>query len=120
MKKTKILSLILFCVAIIDYKAFGLATEAFVAEATEIIGVVRLGVSLVQYTYKVFSTIFEDSGISDSDLLGAEGRNVEKELLMEYKVITTALDRLGQSNEQVEVTIRQLRRNLPSIIRSVL
>ena len=29
-----------------------IAAEAFVAEATEIIGVVRIGVSLVEYIYK--------------------------------------------------------------------
>lgn len=44
--------------------------DAFVAEATEIIAVVRIGVSLVEYTYKVFRDIFEDSGLSDTDLTG--------------------------------------------------
>lgn len=46
------------------------SADAFVAEATEIIGVVRLGVSLVEYIYKVFSHVFEDSGLSDADLTG--------------------------------------------------
>ena len=32
------------------------------AEATEIISVVRIGVSLVEYIYKVFSSILKDSG----------------------------------------------------------
>ena len=82
MKQMKLFALIFFCATMIDNDALGLGTEAFVAEATEIIGVVRLGVSLVQYTYKVFSTIFEDSGISDSDLLGSKGREMEQELLI--------------------------------------
>jgi len=41
-----------------------------VAEATEIIAVVRIGVSLVEHIYKVFAHIFEDSGLSEADLLG--------------------------------------------------
>ncbi len=40
------------------------------AEATEVIAVVRIGVSLVEYIYKVFSHIFNDSGLSEADLLG--------------------------------------------------
>ena len=46
------------------------SVDAFVTEATEVIAVVKIGVSLVEYIYKVFSNIFEDSGISDSDLVG--------------------------------------------------
>ena len=43
----------------------GFGAEAFVAEATEIIGVVRIGVNLVEYIYKVFSKIARDSGAAD-------------------------------------------------------
>ncbi len=48
---------------------------------------------------------------------GAKGRAMEAELLAEYQVITTALDRLGQSNQQVQATMQNLERNLPLIIR---
>ena len=40
------------------------------AEATEIISVVRIGVSLVEYIYKVFAPIFDDMGVSDVDWTG--------------------------------------------------
>ena len=44
----------------------GFVSEAtFVTEATEIISVVRIGVSLVQYIYDVFSEIARDSGAAD-------------------------------------------------------
>ena len=44
----------------------GFLSEAtFVVEATEIISVVRIGVSLVQYIYEVFSEIARDSGAAD-------------------------------------------------------
>jgi hypothetical protein len=39
--------------------------EPLIAEAVEVISVVRIGISLVDYTYKVFSNIFEDSDISE-------------------------------------------------------
>jgi hypothetical protein len=47
-----------------------LSVDGFVAEATEVISVVRIGVSLVEYIYKVFSNIFHDSGASDIDISG--------------------------------------------------
>ncbi len=40
------------------------------AEATEVIAVVRIGVSLVEYIYKVFAHIFRDSGLDDADITG--------------------------------------------------
>ena len=43
----------------------GFGAEAFVAEATEIIAVVRIGVNLVEHIYKVFSKIARDSGAAD-------------------------------------------------------
>lgn len=43
---------------------------------------------------------------------------MQDELLIEYKVITEALNRLGQSNEYVEYTVRQLQLNLPAVFRS--
>jgi hypothetical protein len=117
--------------------------DAFVAEATEIIAVVRIGISLVEHIYDVFSHIFEDSGLSESDLLGklslkhnpcmsmkpsntmnnvptttgSKRRELEGELLYEYRTISLALDRMAQSNEQVQATISNLQRNLPSVIR---
>ena len=48
---------------------------------------------------------------------GSEGRELDKELLSQYNVLTLALDRLGQSYETVELTLIQLRRNLPIVIR---
>ena len=93
--------------------------EAFVAEATEVISVVRIGISLVEHIYKVFAHIFQDSGLSDADILGQKERELEAELLAEYRVITGALDRLAQSNEQLQLTIYNLQRNLPQLIRSV-
>ncbi len=41
-------------------------------EATEVIAVIRIGVSLVEHIYKVFSHIFKDSGLSEADLLGKQ------------------------------------------------
>ena len=43
----------------------GFESEAILAEETEIISVVRIGVSLVEYIYKVFSKIARDSGAAD-------------------------------------------------------
>ena len=34
-------------------------------DVTEVISVVRIGVSLVEYTYKVFSAILKDSGAGE-------------------------------------------------------
>ena len=94
-------------------------SEAFVAEATEVIGVVRLGVQLVEYIYKVFDNIFQDSEISDSDLdlTGQRGRQLDREVLRQYEVVSRALERMGQSNEEVKATMLHLRQNFPAIIR---
>ena len=93
-------------------------SEAFVAEATEVIGVVRLGVQLVEYIYKVFDNIFEDSEISDGlDLTGQRGRELDREVLRQYEVVSRALERMGQSNEEVKATMLHLRQNFPAIIR---
>ena len=94
-------------------------SEAFVAEATEAIGVVRLGVQLVEYIYKVFDNIFEDSEISDLDvdLTGQRGRELDREVLRQYEVVSRALERMGQSNEEVKATMLHLRQNFPAIIR---
>ena len=94
-------------------------SEAFVAEATEVIGVVRLGVQLVEYIYKVFDNIFEDSEISglDLDLTGQRGRELDREVLRQYEVVSRALERMGQSNEEVKATMLHLRQNFPAIIR---
>ena len=96
-------------------------SEAFVAEATEVIGVVRLGVQLVEYIYKVFDNIFEDSEISGGldglDLTGQRGRELDREVLRQYEVVSRALERMGQSNEEVKATMLHLRQNFPAIIR---
>ena len=60
--------LLLSCLFLFSFiRAEFRSADAFVAEATEIIGVVRLGVSLVEYIYKVFAPIIEKS---DVDLTG--------------------------------------------------
>ena len=92
-------------------------SEAFVAEATEVIGVVRLGVTLVEYIYKVFDNIFQDSEISDVDVTGQRGRELDREVLRQYEVVSRALERMGQSNEEVKATMLHLRKNFPSVIR---
>lgn len=137
MNKAKSKKFVLFFLAILSMNSaseFGSA-DAFVAEATEVIGVIKIGVSLVDYIYKVFSHIFEDSGVSDSDLLGkfdnmrvvctwpneivsgAKGREMQKELLTEYKVISAALDRFGKSNYEVQSTLLHMQRSLPFTFR---
>ena len=92
-------------------------SEAFVAEATEIIGVVRLGVSLVEYIYKVFDNIFEDSELSDADITGQRGRELDREVLRQYEVISRALERMEQDSEEVKATMLHLRQNFPAVIR---
>ena len=93
-------------------------SEAFVAEATEVIGVVRLGVQLVEYIYKVFDNIFQDSEISDQlDITGQRGRELDREVLRQYEVVSRALERMGQSNEEVKATMPPPRQNFPAIIR---
>jgi hypothetical protein len=47
-----------FLVMSSNISAFGTGLQ----EVTEVISVVRIGVSLVEYTYKVFSDILKDSG----------------------------------------------------------
>jgi hypothetical protein len=47
-----------FLVLSSNISAFGTGLQ----EVTEVISVVRIGVSLVEYTYKVFSDILKDSG----------------------------------------------------------
>ncbi len=89
--------------------------EAFVAEAAEIIGVVRIGVSLVDYIYKVFKPIISDSDISARDI--TEKRKIDREILREYKVISSALDRMSQNNEQVRATMLKLKDTIPTIVR---
>ena len=92
-------------------------SEAFVAEATEVIGVVRLGVSLVEYIYKVFDNIFEDSELSDVDITGQRGRELDREVLRQYEVISRALERMEQDSEEVKATMLHLRQNFPAVIR---
>jgi hypothetical protein len=43
---------------------FAKPSHGFAAEATEIIAVVKLGVSLVEYIYDVYSDIFEGSDVT--------------------------------------------------------
>ena len=89
-------------------------SEAFVAEATEVIGVVRLGVSLVEYIYKVFDNIFEDSELSDVDITGQRGRELDREVLRQYEVISRALERMEQDSEDA-VKAFIARRTRPSV-----
>ncbi|XP_059084384.1 uncharacterized protein LOC131881513 isoform X2 [Tigriopus californicus] len=102
---------------ILGLSLFAPETEAIAAEVTEIIGVVRLGVSVVEYMYNVFAQIAKDPNVQDIDILGKGKRDLDKELLDEYYLISIALDRLAESNIGVETTIRQLQHNLPQIIR---
>lgn len=61
-----------FCLGVLVLSLGVLAqeSEAFAAEVTEIIGVVRLGVSVVEYMYKVFAQIAQDPAVQDLDVLG--------------------------------------------------
>ena len=93
------------------------SAEAFVAEATEVISVIRIGVSLVDYIYKTFKPIIADSDIDARDI--TDKRRVNREILKEYQVISTALDRMSQSNEQVRSTMIKLKESIPSIVRQV-
>ena len=86
------------------------------AEATEVLGVIRLGVSLVQYIHKVFSEICEkeDCGL---DMLGVEGKSLDKELLTEYRVISAKMDTLEAGMASVQSSVYTLHRNLPETIK---
>ena len=88
--------------------------DAFVAEATEIISVVRIGVSLVEYIYKVFSHIWKDSGAADA---AQRSQETSKKLLEEYQVLNRALDRLDAGHQSVQAAVSQMHRDLPLTIR---
>lgn len=94
-----------------------MAETSLAAEATEIIGVVRIGVSLVEYIYKVFANILRDSGAADEVIELSKDEKVEKRLLTEYRVISDSLDRLGHGYEMVEDSIRKMHQEFPLIIR---
>ena len=70
MQASKIFGLTVACLYIGLIGAEWNGADAFVAEATEIIGVVKIGVSLVDYIYKVFSKIFRESGLEEADWTG--------------------------------------------------
>jgi len=116
MRPKSLFGLLILTIFVSLSKQFVLETAA-VAEAAEIIGVVRLGVSLVEYIYKVFSKISRDSGATDQVIDFRQDRKVEKRLLTEYRVISSALDRLGQGYELVEDSIRKMNEEFPLIIR---
>ena len=87
------------------------------AEATEVLGVIRLGVSLVQYIHQVFSVICkkDDCGV---DVFNEEGKmSLDKELLTEYRVISAKMDSLEASLASVQSSVYNLHRNLPETIK---
>lgn len=116
MESTKIFYLLLLLCSVLQSQAF-VAETSLVAEATEIIGVVRIGVSLVEYIYKVFANILRDSGAADEVIELSKDEKVEKRLLTEYRVISDSLDRLGHGYEMVEDSIRKMHQEFPLIIR---
>ena len=88
-------------------------TDAFVAEATEIISVVKIGVSLVEYIYKVFSNIARDSGAATAISTQIQS----KKLLQEYAVVNGALDRLDIGLQSIDAAIGQMNHDMPTAIR---
>ena len=47
----------------------------------------------------------------------SEDKEVEKRLLTEYRVISSALDRLENGYEAVETSIKQMHEEFPNILR---
>ena len=80
------------------------------------IGVIRLGVSLVQYIHKVFSDICQkdDCGM---DGLGVGGVGLDKELLTEYRKISAKMDSVEASIASVQSSVYTLHKSLPETIR---
>lgn len=117
MKFDKVPVLLLIIIVGLSNSGESLVLETAVAEATEIIGVVRLGVSLVEYMYKVFAHVFRDSGASNKVTRVGQDGDIERRLLAEYRVISDALDRLGHGYETVEASIHAMQLEFSTTIR---
>merc|ERR1712013_750934 len=88
------------------------------AEVTEVLGVIRLGVSLVQYIHQVFSDICQ-KGQCDAGGhgMGLGGDNLDKELLTQYRKISARMDTVEASIASVQSSVYTLHRSLPETIR---
>lgn len=91
--------------------------DAVLAEAAEVFSVVKIGVSLVEYTYRVFSELFKDSGAADAISELSSRKDMDKKLMQEYIMVNRALDRLSVGFESIEAALVTIQRDLPSIIR---
>ena len=85
---------------------------------TEVLGVIRLGVSLVQYIHQVFSDICQ-KGQCDAGGhgMGLGGDNLDKELLTQYRKISARMDTVEASIASVQSSVYTLHRSLPETIR---
>ena len=77
------------------------------AEAGEIIGIIRLGLGLVQYMNKVWEEICTgDCGISINP-----GSQLDRELLQQSRLITQKMDLLEESLASVQSSVSSLHRS---------
>ena len=84
-----------------------------ISEATEIIGVIRLGLNLVQYMNKVFAEV-----CGDDCNLSLEGVNsLDKELLQQSIKMTQKMNDIEHSIAGVQASIYSLHRTLPTYVR---
>ena len=84
---------------------------------TEVLGVIRLGVSLVQYIHKVYSDICQQDDC-EMDGVGVNGKLfLDKELLTEYRKISAKMDSVEASIASVQSSVYTLHKSLPETIR---
>ena len=83
------------------------------AEAGEIIGIIRLGLGLVQYMNKVW----EELCTGDCSLSINPSSQLDRELLQQSRLITQKMDLLEESLASVQSSVSSLHRTLPTYVR---
>jgi len=83
------------------------------AEAGEIIGIIRLGLGLVQYMNKVW----EELCTGDCSLSINPSSQLDRQLLQQSRLITQKMDLLEESLASVQSSVSSLHRTLPTYVR---
>jgi len=84
-----------------------------ITEATEVIGIIKLGLGLVQYFHKVFEELCGDSCSFSIE----SSSELERELLQQSKILTQKMDDIEQGIASVQSSIHSLHRTLPTYVR---
>ena len=100
------------CIGILCVSRCSCVSEV-IAEATEVIGVIRLGLSLVQYMSTVFEEVCgEGCSVSFQNL-----NDPDRELLQQTMKITQQMNDIEESIASVQSSVYALHRTLPTYVR---